>query len=260
MSGASLMQSLVFSFFQGITEFLPVSSSGHLVLLNIFFPNTFHSMSYDIFLHMATFFAVLVFFYKDILSLVKARRDWILMIFIGSVPAGIVGVFFKDALENLFEGSHLPFLAMAFLITSALVFTAGRRIQSKALTETKITWKIALVIGLFQAFAILPGISRSGATISAALLLGIAPGTAFVFSFLLSLPAVGGAFLLDILQQDGLALDVSTGTLVSSFLLTFITGLFALYILKNAIVKKYYTYFAYYTTALAAIILIKVVS
>ena len=257
------MQSLVFSFFQGATEFLPVSSSGHLVLLNMLFPNAFHSLSYDIFLHMATFFAVLVFFYKDILSLVKARRNWILMIFIGSVPAGIVGVFFKDALENLFEGSHLPFLAMAFLITSALVFTAGRRIKSKALTETfsdRITWKTALVIGVFQAFAILPGISRSGATISAALLLGIAPGTAFVFSFLLSLPAVGGAFLLDILQQDGLTLDVSTGTLVSSFLLTFITGLFALYILKNAIVKKYYTYFAYYTTALAAIILIKVVS
>ena len=242
----------------GLTEGLPVSSSGHLVLLNKLFSNAFHSLSYDIFLHVATFFSVIVFFFKDIKALFFDNRKWILFIIVGTIPAGVIGVLFKDVIEELFQGKNSYLLSISFLITSFLVFYSGSKI--KTLDPSKEDHKVldirkAFIIGVFQAFAIVPGISRSGATISAAILLGLAPTRAFVFSFLISLPAIGGAFILQLIKSDEMFIGIDSTGLIISFITAFAVGVSALYLLKNSIVKKHYKYFSYYTVVLAVLLL-----
>ncbi|MBN1522756.1 MAG: undecaprenyl-diphosphate phosphatase [Candidatus Aureabacteria bacterium] len=259
MSEAGFLDYLVFSVLQGVTEFLPVSSSGHLVLYNKLFPSPLHSMSFDIFLHFATFLAIVVFFFKNIARLFTAQKNWIIFILAGTVPVGAVGVISKIYLENYLENMPLPYLSVMFLVTSVFVFLGGRKMNdSSALSPSggRLTLRHACIIGLFQAVAVLPGVSRSGITISSALLLGIDPVTSFVFSFLLSLPAIAGAFVIDFCQNSCSLPEGNPGMLALSFFLSFAVGIVSLFLLKNTLVRKTYRYFSYYTAGLAITVLV----
>jgi len=222
---------------QGISEFLPISSTGHLNLAQHLFKLT-PSLSLDIFLHIGTLIAVLFFFRNQI----KYFFSNIFFIVLASVPAALVGILFKSQISNIF--SSISFLPYFFLITSILLFST-KFIKVK---NNHLSIKNALIIGLFQALAILPGVSRSGATITAGLLMGLSPLEAFNFSFCLFIPATLGAVLLDYKNLT------FSSSLLLPLILTILVGLVSLNILKNILISKNFWKFGIYTLILAIIL------
>lgn len=238
----TLIQSIILSFVQGISEFLPISSSGHLNLLQHFFGLT-PSLTFDIFLNTATLLSVLFFFRSQIKFFITNLPQ----IIIGSIPAGLVGILFKHQIENVF--SDITLLPLFFMITAVFVFST-QYFKNKGI---KISYKQAFIIGLFQMVAILPGVSRSGSTIFAALLMGLSPATAFNFSFSLFIPASLGALALglkDIIGQNML----QTNDLIA-FVITFLVGIWALYTLKKLLIGNKLWYFGFYVLILASSLL-----
>ena len=189
----NLLQAILLGITQGITEWFPVSSSGHLAIIqNLFNINV--SMAFDIFLHFASLFVIIFVFYKDIkeifLGLIHKEKKYInlfLYLVVASIPAGIVGFLFSDLIEGIF--SNILFVGIFLVITSIILFST-KFIKNR---DKELNFKNTFVIGLFQAIAVLPGISRSGSTVSAALLQGINSKDASRFSFLLSIPVILGA-------------------------------------------------------------------
>ncbi len=189
----SIFWAIILGIVQGVTEFIPVSSSGHLVIIQSLMPAFVQpGVLFDVVLHLGTVFAVLFFFRKTIISLV--RKYWILFI-IGTIPAGLVGLFFQDQLEALF--GSVKFVGFALLVTAVFNFITDKTISYKK----EITNRNAFMIGVFQALAIIPGISRSGATIFAGVKSGIDKEKAAEFSFLLSIPAILGANVLQFVSH-----------------------------------------------------------
>lgn len=197
-----LFNAILLGLIQGLTEFLPVSSSGHLVLAQTLLPGfDAPPAAFDALLHGGTMMAVVAYFYRDILKIISDLKRpaeggfrMPALLIVGSIPIGVLGVFYLDAIESLFTSpkiASIGLLITAGLLTVALRFGKG----NKQLNE--MIMKNALLIGCFQALAIVPGISRSGATISIALVLGFAGTEAARFSFLLSLPAIAGAMILE---------------------------------------------------------------
>jgi len=226
---------------QGISEFLPISSTGHLNLAQYLFRQPV-SLSLDVFLHLATLFSVLFFFRKFI----KYFFDNLIYIIIASIPVAIIGFLFQDKIDNIF--SDIKLLPLFFSITSIFVFSTKYLNPPTGGNNTKLNIKNALIIGLFQCIALLPGVSRSGTTIMAGLLIGLSPLDAFNFSFALFIPATIGAVLL------GLNNFSFTPSLIPVFVLTFLTGLFALSILKKSLLSKNFWKFSIYTFILAIIL------
>ena len=218
---------------QGISEFLPISSTGHLNLAQYLFKQPV-SLSLDIFLHLATLFSVLFFFRKFI----KYFFDNLICIIIASIPVAIIGFLFQDKIDNIF--SDIKLLPLFFLITSIFVLST-KYLKNN---NTKLNIKNALIIGLFQCIALLPGVSRSGTTIMAGLLMGLSPLEAFNFSFALFIPATIGAVIL------GLKNFSFTPSLIPVFIVTFLVGLFALSILKKSLLSKNFWKFSIYTFVL----------
>jgi undecaprenyl-diphosphatase len=234
----SFFQSIILSIVQGITEFLPISSDGHLNLFQHLFGLS-PSLTFDVFLHAATFLSV-IFFFRNQISYFFSNLKFII---VGSIPAVLVGFFLKDQMEAIFsKPNYLPFF---FLITGALVFST-KFIKKQ---DKKITYLSAFIIGIFQAIAILPGVSRSGLTIFSALLLGLSSINAFNFSFSLFIPVSFGAILLeskDILNQS----IISTDNIIA-FILTFFVGLAALFFLKKVVSGQKFWMFGIYTIILS---------
>jgi undecaprenyl-diphosphatase len=238
----TIIQSVILSILQGIAEFLPISSSGHLNLAQYFFKLQ-PSLTFDIFLNTATFLSVLFFFRKQI----KYFFQNIIFIIIASIPAGLVGILFKDQVNSIF--SDIKLLPFFFILSSIFVFSTKFFAQK----ETKLNYKKAIIIGIFQAIAILPGVSRAGATIFAGLLLGLAPIEAFNFSFCLFIPASLGALVLG--AKDMSASGILTTQNLLAFVITFITGFIALNILKKVLVGHKFWMFGIYTFILAIVLL-----
>ncbi|HOK22436.1 MAG TPA: undecaprenyl-diphosphate phosphatase [Candidatus Hydrothermia bacterium] len=244
------MKELITGIVQGITEFLPISSSGHLILcqelLNISEPG----ITLEVSLHLATLVAVLIFFFKDIKALFVRERfveHPLFLLFVGSIPAGVIGLLFKNNIETYFE--NIRYLPYFFIINSIILLSTKLKKKDEI---HKITPLHALIIGFAQALAILPGISRSGSTVSAGLLLGLEPQVAFSFSFLLSIPSILGAAILELPE----ATLTKIPSLIIPTLCALITGLFSLYLLKKILkIRKLYL-FGFYTLALAVILLI----
>lgn len=231
-------QSLILGLIQSVTEFLPISSSGHLNLAQHFF-NLEPSLSFDIFLNTATFFSVLFFFRKQL----KYFFSNLKYIIVGSIPAGLIGVLFKDKIELLFsQANYLPFF---FLITAILVFST-KFIKQK---NKSLNYLTALIIGFAQSLAILPGVSRSGATIFMGLLLGLSSVEAFNFSFCLFIPASFGALILGLKDTSLISMITPSSLLV--FLITFIVGVFALNFLKKILIHHKFWLFGIYTFILS---------
>lgn len=181
---------------QGLTEFFPVSSSGHLVIFQAIFGLQEPQLAFDIFLHAGTLIAVVVYFAGDIVKLLTTEKKTLLFLMIATVPTFLIGFFFKDLIESLFAA---PGLVGVMLMTTGIwliVATIVGRYLARQGRNRPLGPANALAIGIAQGIAITPGISRSGATIATGIVSGLDRDLAFRFSFLLSLPAVGGACVL----------------------------------------------------------------
>ena len=217
----TFIDGIILGIIQGFTEFLPISSSGHLVLVQEILGLELPGNDFEILLHLGTLCSILVVFFKDIKNILltvssKETQRFILMIFIGTLPALIIGLGLKDLIAELFDN----LLVVGF----ALIFTGLTLISSFYFNRKKNEYSIpkSLIIGIAQAVAIIPGISRSGMTISCALLLGLDSKQAAKFSFLLAIPVIGGAGLLMLTDiETASSIDFSTlmGGLFSSFLI-----------------------------------------
>lgn len=249
----NIIQVIVLSITQGITEWFPVSSSGHLALIQEFF-NMNVPIAFDVFLHFASLIVIILVFWKDIrdiiLGIVKKDKKYInifLYLIIASVPAAVVGFLLKDKIESIF--SNILFIGISLVTTGILLFlTKFAKNKNKELNI-----KNSITIGLAQAFAILPGISRSGSTISIGLLSGLNSREAARFSFLLSIPAILGASILEI--KDMGRID-NIWYLLIGFFVTIIIGFLSLKYLLKIIDKNKFKNFSFYCVLLGVLVII----
>lgn len=256
----SWIEALILGIIQGLTEFLPVSSSGHLeigkVLLGI---EAEESLMFSIAVHGATVLSTIIIFRKEIIELLSGlfkfklneETHYIAKIIVSMIPVGIVGVFLKDELKALFDGNVI-LVGIMLLVTAALLsFTYFAKERTK-----KITYGNAFIIGIAQAIAVLPGISRSGATISTGLLLGNNRSEVAKFSFLMVLIPIIGENILDIFSGEMAASSIGTTPLVVGSLAAFITGLLACTWMLSLVKKGKLIWFAVYCAAIGLIAII----
>ena len=238
----NLWKALFLGILQGLTEFLPISSSGHLELLQTLMkiPAKQH-LEIELLVHVATTLSILTVFRKDIWQLRKDTQ-YIFWVLLAAIPVGIVGVFFKDKVELLFQG-HFLLLSVAWLITALFLFATRWYRNGKSLNF----WRV-LVIGIAQALAVIPGISRSGTTISTALLLGINKTEAARFSFLIAIIPIMGAAILGYVP-----ITLPPSVALTAFLSAYIAGYFACKWMITLVQRIQIHYFAYYCIVLSII-------
>jgi len=256
------LEALILGIIQGLTEFLPVSSSGHLELGNFFLgTETSNNLLFAIIVHGATALSTVVIFRKEIGEILKGlvkfewndATEYTAKIFLSMIPVGIVGVLFEDQIESFFSG-NIILVASMLGVTGILLLLTGFIKNSKG----SVTFPRALIIGLAQAVAIIPGISRSGATISVALLSGVEKDKATRFSFLMVLIPILGATLLkvkDLVETPTLAEGIGINSLIVGFVAAFISGLVACKWMIQIVKKGKLIYFAVYCLVVAAAIL-----
>ena len=266
-----IIQAIILGMVQGLTEFLPVSSSAHLV----FFQDIMgvgQSVAFDTILHLGTLAAVVSFFIKDILRMIKAlvssiadifrgkfkegvkedvykRLVWLLVV--GTIPAGLMGILLKSQFESMFNS--IPIVGFFLLITGVLLW-ASEHHKGGNKEVKEVSFKNALAIGIFQGFAIAPGISRSGSTIAAGLFSGLNRELAARYSFLLSIPAILGALLVQV--KDIGALDITTTALIAGFISAVVFGYLAIKLLMKIIKDWSLNIFAYYCWIVGALAII----
>jgi undecaprenyl-diphosphatase len=234
---------------QGITEFLPVSSSGHLVIMQKLLGITKDQVAVSVILHLGTAFALVVFFFKDLLKLLNNFRLLSLLFIITFITA-VIGLLGKDFFESLFA-STTP-VALALIVTGLILILTKKFMNGR---NTAITLKDAAILGLTQSIAIIPGISRSGITISTLLFRGIDRENSFRFSFLAAIPVIFGAALVEAKNID-FAMKAETVNLLAGFLASFLFGVASLNILKIVLKKAKLYYFGYYCIIMAIITLL----
>jgi len=258
----NILIAIVLGIVQGLGEFLPISSSGHLVLLQKVFGISEQTLFFDTMLHVGTLFAVVVVLWNDIMAILRRPIQPLTgFLIIATIPAVFAALVFGDQIEHAFNTGQ--FLGVSFLITTILLCTA--EFLSRRISNTKgykkaaeMNWLDALIIGIFQAIAIPPGISRSGATISGALSRRLDRDFAARFSFLLSIPVILGALVLNLKDlaksgtaAAGIGAEVITGTLTAA-----IVGFFAVKLMLKIVRERSLIGFAIYTAVLGVLILI----
>ena len=263
----TILEAVVLGVIQGITEFLPVSSSGHLALMQHFLGLREPHVFFDVMLHLGTLGAVIIVykqsirelagaslsaiassqFYRHPASYINGSGDLKLIwfILIGSVPTGVIAIAFKQQLEALFVK---PTIVAVMLMTTGVILQLPRLRRSTVQEDCRLRFWHSPLIGIAQGLAITPGISRSGATISMALLLGISAKKAARFSFLLSIPAILGAVFLKIKDVAGISVD--TTAVVVGTLTSFLVGYIALRVLLAVLDRGKFSGFSYYCFAL----------
>lgn len=246
----SVLEALLLSIVQGITEWLPISSSGHLAILHNLLG--FQDLPFDVFLHFASILAVFVIFRKDIVKLFnfrdKENLKYIGLLFLALIPAGLVGIFFKDQIESFF--SSLFYLGIFFLASGIIIYSTKFSFPRKE----KPNVLDSIIIGGFQALAVFPGVSRSGATISSSLFRGLKKESAIKFSFLLAIPLILGATILE--SKDLVLSDINYLVLVISFFVTFIVSIFTIKLLLKIIKNRKFYLFGIYNFIIGILILI----
>lgn len=248
----SWFEAIILGIVQGLTEFLPVSSSGHLELTKAMFGDDSlpqESLLMTVVLHAATALSTIVIFRKDIMEIISdlfqfknnTEFNFSLKIVISMIPAAAVGVLFENEIEQFFGGQIL-------LVGSMLILTAGLLFLADKAKSTlnPVSFKNAFIIGIAQAIAILPGISRSGATISTSVILGVERQRAARFSFLMVVPLILGKMAKDILSGDLAQAQTDPTLLVLGFVSAFIAGLFACQWMIALVKKSQLKYFSYY--------------
>lgn len=275
----SVLEGILLGVLQGIAEFLPISSSGHLAIAQELFNLEDVPLLFDVFLHLATLGAVVLFFRKRIWSLLQVMGRWIcrrslpedkadlqtiVALLLGTLVTGIFGILLSDMVEDIDE----KLICVGFFITAGLLFlgdaTEERRRKKRLATDPDFTVGKAsgvkplqgLGIGLAQGFGVLPGISRSGSTIAGALLCGVDREQAGEFSFLLSIPAILGAFVLQLEDLDEIGSSVGIAPVVAGCIAAFVAGIFALSVLMKIVRKGKLEWFAVYLIPLGILGLI----
>ncbi|MDA1060530.1 MAG: undecaprenyl-diphosphatase UppP [bacterium] len=265
----SWLDSVILGVLQGITEFLPISSSGHLIFGEHFLGLNVESLkSFDVVVHMGTLLAILVYFWQDvkgmILALFKVKTDdpyfrLIGFIVIATIPAVIVGLYGEEFLDNKFRNVDSVALWMIIL---GVIFLFGEFIYKKVHGSAKnkeilsLSWRKVIIIGFAQAIAIIPGVSRSGSTIVAGLFQGVNRSTAARFSFLLGIPAIAGAGLLTGLKSIGDPSGIAFLPLVIGFATSFAFGLLSVHFLMRFLKTHTLRVFAVYLVILGLIVYI----
>lgn len=269
----TLFKAIVLGIFQGVAEFLPISSSGHLVLLQTLFGIKEGNLFFTEMLHFGTLLSIFIVYFKDIFKIIveffilikdffKTKRlivdntykKMAMLIIVGSIPTGIMGIALGDIFESFY--SSITVVAIAFIITGVLLWISEKSsLGNKSVKE--VTYADSFIIGVFQGFAITPGISRSGSTIVGGLFRGLDKKLATKFSFLLALPATFGAAILgikDALPQE--AGTLFTIPLLIGVLISTITGIISIKILIRVLERGKLHYFSYYVWILSVILLI----
>jgi len=244
-----MLKYIILGIIQGITEFLPVSSSGHLVIMQNLIAVTEEAVVISVVLHLGTSLALVIFFFKDILNLLRNFRV-LLYIIIVTLITGIIGISAKGFFERLFNSPRS--VAIALIVTGIILILTRRFMQAE---RAALNIKDAFILGLTQGIAIIPGISRSGITISTLLFRGLDRETSFRFSFLASIPAVFGAAILEA-RDINLAANAGARNLIIGFIASLLTGLLSLKILKMILGKARLYYFGYYCIIIAVITLL----
>lgn len=252
-----LLQLIILAVVQGITEFLPVSSSGHLVAVNELLVASGKAVLKDqlmvnIMLHAGTLGSIVLFYRRDIVNILTTNRQLIGPIIVGTIPVVVVGLTLKKVFPDVLIS---PAMAGAmFLVTAALLIFSARR-KSGATDLPQVGYRQALMIGSVQSLAVLPGLSRSGSTIAAGLLFGLSRQAAATFSFLLAIPAIGGATMLELLKLmkgEGAAASGSQEMLLLAIatFVAFVVGIVSLMLLVRLVLAGKLQYFAIYLVPL----------
>ena len=260
-------ESILMGLAQGLTEFLPVSSSGHLMIArDLLGVQSEGFLDFTVTVHFATVLSTIIVFWAPIKKLFGGffkfkyndETDYILKICVSMIPVFVVGVFLKDYVENLF--SSLYVVGAALLVTAALLFFSDRRskpaAESAPSVRNGISWWQALVIGLGQAVAVLPGLSRSGTTISTGLLCGVRRENVAQFSFLMVIVPILGEAFLDVVGGDMASSTIGFLPLAVGFVAAFISGLFACKVMIALVKKAKLSWFALYCAIVALCIFI----
>jgi undecaprenyl-diphosphatase len=268
----NIIQAIILGMVQGLTEFLPISSSAHLVLVPEIL-GVKSSLAFDTLLHLGTLIAVVYYFWDDVVNMIRAfissildlpsgnfmdqlredpfkRLSW--LVIVGTIPAALMGVLLKDFFEGLF--SSVTAVAVFLLITGFLLWGVERMPRGDKQVK-EITFTNSLLVGVAQGCAIAPGISRSGATIATSLFLGFDREMAARFSFLLSIPAILGAALIQV-KDLTTGFDLSTGVFVAGLLSSVVFGYLAIRFLMGYIKNHKLTIFAYYCWIVGILVLL----
>lgn len=245
----SFFQAMILSIIQGITEWFPISSSGHLAIAQELFG--FQNLSFDVYLHFASILSVIILFRKDIMKLLKFDKESISDIkrlLIAVIPAAIIGLLLKKHIENSF--GNLFFMGLFFMIFGFLIYStkyAKERKRKPSISD-------AVFIGISQVFSLFPGISRSGMTMGSGLILGVKKENAIKFSFLLAIPIILGASLLE--AKNIIATEISLAALLTSFTLTLFISLMTIKLLVKIIKSDKFYLFGIYNFILGFIVFI----
>lgn len=254
------LEAILLGIVQGLTEFLPVSSSGHLQiakeLLGVEIEN---NVTFDVTLHAATVLSTMLILWRELWRLLKGlfsrtyneEQAYILKVILSMIPAGVIGILFTEQIEALF--SSLWFVGLMLLLTAVLLTFAY---YAKPRQKSKISYRDAFLIGCSQAVATMPGLSRSGTTIATGLLLGNDKATVANFSFIMVIPVILGKMILDIASGDMAAMSVPTTALVSGFVAAFVSGALACKFMIEIVKRGRLVWFAIYCAIVGAICLI----
>ena len=265
-----IIQSIILGILQGIGEFLPISSSGHLIVIPYLFNWEEHSLAFDVALHFGTLIAVLAIFWKDWFNLTKGAFEkivhkkssfennmfWYLVL--ATIPGALIGKVFESQVEEVFRNpSYIYIIAISLAVMGVLIYLGDKwsekKYKGKETEYEKLSLKQTLVIGLSQALAIVPGFSRSGTTMLTARLMGVSRSAAAKFTFLLSVPIILGATVLKFPDMiKGFSVELIIGIVVSVAV-----GIISIKFLLKYLKNHDFAIFAYYRVILAVIILVK---
>lgn len=264
-----ILEILILGFVQGIAEFLPISSSAHLIIFRDIFGigsgmSANMDLTFDIALHFGTLLSIGVFFFKDFIKMIqkgftKGVKDddgkilWYLVA--ATIPAAIVGVLFEEAIENVVRSNYVV-IAIALAVMGIIIYLADK-FSKETKTIKKMTLKDAILVGCSQVFALIPGFSRSGTTIAAGRVLGLDRESAAKFSFFLSAPVVLGAVCLQLIKGTAFSvIAANLGTFILGILVSFVIGLLCIKYLLKYLQKHNFKIFMIYRVVLAAVVLI----
>jgi undecaprenyl-diphosphatase len=262
----SIIEALILGIVQGITEFLPISSTAHIIIVQRILGFEFGGLDLEIFLHLASVLAVILFFYRDLKEIVVGffryvlKRDpkdktlfWFgVYIMIATFITGIIGLGVQNSLFDFMKESW--FMAITLSITGVFLIIIERFRQYGQRTQKEMNVKDSIIVGLSQGIAVLPGLSRSGTTLIAGLWSGLSRDTAVRYSFILAIPVILGAFLMGDFNSEILR-EVGVGGLLISFISTFIFSLIGIYWLIGFLKKGRLSYFSFYCFLMAFLLL-----
>ncbi len=237
-----VIKDLILSIIQGITEFLPISSSGHLLIFNKLFGAS-ADLFFIIVLHLGTVFSLIIFFFKDIIKYLRSIVS-IAKILIVAVFTGGMYIMFKAGFEGFFTEAGYFFIPLFLVINGIILIFANKRMERSK--RKVIYYSDSVLLGILQSLAFLPGISRSGITISTLLFRGVNKNEAFKFSFIAAIPVIIGSFVFKAAENDIALVSLLNFRYIAGFLVSFLVGYISLFILSAVIKKAALNFFGYY--------------